>query len=176
MPAQWVSQQPSNRNFLSPVGFKLELDLFPSVDFFCQQCNIPDISSVINEVSTPRRRLPIPSSGGTTFGDFTVTFLVDEDLKNYLSIWNWINDTTLAYDPEPYNKEVEFTTGQLFIMTNQLNPNFYINFNDMFPTSLTTLPLNVTATDVEFLQATVTFKYSFYEFLNPSGNVKYVPT
>ena len=174
MPANCVSQQPSNRNILSPVGFKLELDLFPSVDFFCQQTSIPDISAVVNEVSTPRRRLPIPASGGTSFGDFQVQFLVDEDLKNYLSLWNWINDTTLAYEPDT-EKEVQFASGQLFILTNQLNPNFYINFNDLFPVSLTTLPLNVAATDVEFLQATVTFKYSFYEFLNLQSS-KYVPS
>ena len=174
MPANWVSQQPSNRNFLSPDGFKLELDLFPSVDFFCQQTSIPDISAVVNEVSTPRRRLPIPASGGTSFGDFQVQFLVDEDLINYLSLWNWINDTTLANEPDT-EKEVQFASGQLFILTNQLNPNFYINFNDLFPVSLTTLPLNVAATDVEFLQATVTFKYSFYEFLNLQSS-KYVPS
>ena len=98
MPAEWVSQQLSNRNFLSPVGFKLELDLFPETDFLCQQAAIPDISAVINEVSTPRRRLPIPASGGTTFGDLVVTFLVDEDIKNYIKLWNWINDTTTAFD------------------------------------------------------------------------------
>ena len=174
MPAEWVSQQPSNRNFLSPTGFQLKLDIFPGVDFFCQQASIPDISSVINEVSTPRRRLPIPSSGGTSFGDLQVQFLVDEDIKNYLSLWNWINDTTLAYEPDT-EKEVQFATAQLIILTNQLNPNFYINFNDMFPVSLTTLPLNVGATDIEFLQATVTFKYSFYEFLNMESR-KYVPS
>ena len=174
MPANWVSQQPSNRNLLSPVGFKLELELLPSEDFFCQQTSKPDISAVVNEVSTPRRRLPIPASGGTSFGDFQVQFLVDEDLKNYLSLWNWINDTTLAYEPDT-EKEVQFASGQLFILTNQLNPNFYINFNDLFPVSLTTLPLNVAATDVEFLQATVTFKYSFYEFLNLQSS-KYVPS
>ena len=86
MPAQWVSQQLSNRNFLSPVGFKLELDLFPETDFLCQQAAIPDISAIINEVSTPRRRLPIPASGGTQFGDLVVTFLVDEDIKNYIKL------------------------------------------------------------------------------------------
>jgi len=173
MPAEWVSQQLSNRNFLSPVGFKLELDLFPETDFLCQQASIPDISSVVNEVSTPRRRLPIPSSGGTQFGDLQISFLVDEDLKNYLSLWNWINDTTLAYEPDS-NKEPKFATGQLFVLTNQLNMNFYVNFNDVFPVSLTTLPFNVASTDVEFLQASCTFKYSFYEFLS-NNNVKYVP-
>ena len=94
--------------------------------------------------------------------------------KNYLSLWNWINDTTLAYEPDT-EKEVQFATGNLFILTNQLNPNFYLNFSDLFPVSLTTLPLNVQATDIEFLQATVTFKYSFYEFLNMESR-KYVPS
>ena len=34
MPAEWVSSQPENRNYLSPVGFKMKIEIFPGVDFF----------------------------------------------------------------------------------------------------------------------------------------------
>lgn len=173
MSAQWMAEQPDNRNFLSPVGFKLKIEKFPHCSFFCQAANIPEITGVVNEVSTARRRLPIPAAGGTTFGDLSVQFLVDEDLKNYLSIWNWINDTTLAYEPDDKDDAV-MSNAQLFVLTNQFNTNFVVNFSDLFPVSLSTLPFNAGANDVEYLIGTVTFKYSFYEFLNTSSQ-KYVP-
>ena len=58
MPAQWVSQQPDNRNYLNPVGFKMKLEIFPGVDFFCQTANIPGVTATINEIPTARRALP----------------------------------------------------------------------------------------------------------------------
>ena len=72
MAAEWLSQQPINRNFLQPIGFKLSLEKFPGVDFFCQSASIPDISMPYAEVPTPYRNIPIAGSGGVTFGDFSV--------------------------------------------------------------------------------------------------------
>ena len=53
MAANWYSEQPKNRNFLIPVGFKLDLQLFHGVDFFCQSASIPDISIPFATVDTP---------------------------------------------------------------------------------------------------------------------------
>ena len=43
MAANWYKEQPQNRNFLTPVGFKLDLELFAGVDFFCQSASIPEM-------------------------------------------------------------------------------------------------------------------------------------
>ena len=75
MAANWYSEQPKNRNFLIPVGFKLDLQLFSGVDFFCQSASIPDISMPFAEVQTPFRGVPIAASGGVAFGDLTVRFI-----------------------------------------------------------------------------------------------------
>ena len=55
MPAEWISEQPTNRNFLSPVGFLLDLEIFNGVDFFCQSASIPEIAMPFSEVQTPYR-------------------------------------------------------------------------------------------------------------------------
>ena len=88
MAATWYNEQPKNRNFLIPVGFKLDLQLFHGVDFFCQSASIPDISMPFAEVQTPFRGVPIVASGGVSFGDLSVRFMIDEELKNYYSIHN----------------------------------------------------------------------------------------
>ena len=37
-------KQIANRNYMSPLGFKLILTKTPKVDFLCQSANIPQIS------------------------------------------------------------------------------------------------------------------------------------
>ena len=86
MPAEWYKEQPKNRNFLSPIGFKFNLELFKGVDFFCQSASIPEISMPFAEVPTPFRNIPIAPSGGVTFGDLNIRFIIDEDMENYLAI------------------------------------------------------------------------------------------
>ena len=80
MSAEWYKEQPSNRNFLNPIGYLLKLEKFEGVDFFCQAANVPDVNMPTTEVASPFRNLPIIPGGGVSFGDFSVRFIVDEDL------------------------------------------------------------------------------------------------
>ena len=96
MAANWYKEQPQNRNFLTPVGFKLDLELFAGVDFFCQSASIPEISMSFAQVPTPYRNIPIAGSGGVDFGDLQVRFIIDEDLVNYTSVHNWIRKFGLS--------------------------------------------------------------------------------
>ncbi len=70
--SEWYKEQLTNRNYLSPLGFQLELELFKGVDFFCQAANIPDIQMPVTEVPSRFRDLPIIPGGGVSFGDFQV--------------------------------------------------------------------------------------------------------
>ena len=160
MSAQWYKEQPSNRNFLNPIGFLLKLEKFDGVDFFCQTANIPDVQMPTVEVASPFRNLPIIPGGGVTFGDFSVTFIVDEDLKNYNSIASWIRDNGNA-DQRSRTTEVDdiYTLGQLHIVTNQYNPAFIVEFQNIFPVSLSGLRFDATMSDAEYITAEVVFKH-----------------
>ena len=160
MSAEWYKEQPTNRNFLNPIGFLLKLEKFDGVDFFCQTANIPDVSMPVTEVASRFRNLPIIPGGGVTFGDFSVRFIVDEDLKNYLSVYNWIRDNGNADQNKRDTTENDIYTGaQLHIVTSQYNPAFVVNFVNVFPVSLSSLQFDATMTDVEYLTAEVTFKH-----------------
>ena len=104
--AEWYKEQPSNRNFLNPIGYLLKLEKFEGVDFFCQGANVPDINMPSIEVGSPFRSLPIVPGGGVSFGDFAVRFIVDEDLKNYYSIHKWMRDNgcLLYTSPSPRDR------------------------------------------------------------------------
>ena len=49
--------------------------------------------------------------GGVTFGDFSVRFIVDEDLKNYYSIHSWMRDNGNA------DQMARTTSEQIFTLT-----------------------------------------------------------
>jgi hypothetical protein len=158
--AEWYKEQPKNRNFLNPVGYLLKLDRFEGVDFFCQSANIPDINMPTTEIASPFRNLPIIPGGGVSFGDFVVRFIVDEDLKNYSSIYSWIRDNGNADQMARKTTEQDiYTNAQLHIVTSQYNPAFIIDFRNIFPVSLSNLQFDATITDVEYITAEVTFKH-----------------
>lgn len=165
MAAKWYDNQPANRNFLAPSGFKMNLDIFAGVDFFCQRARVPDISVGNAEVSTRFRGIPIAASGGVKYGDLTLKFIVDEDIKNYLSIWNWINQNNLAEEMDT-KKNPDYSNGQLLILNSNFQPNIIVNFEELFPVDLSELEFDVADQDVEYLTADVTFKFVRYTFNN----------
>jgi len=160
MSAEWYKEQPTNRNFLNPIGYLLKLEKFEGVDFFCQTANVPDVSMPTTEVASPFRNLPIIPGGGVTFGDFSVRFIVDEDLVNYNAVHKWIRDVGNADQMARTTPEADIlTNGQLHIVTSQYNPAFIVEFRDIFPVSLSGLQFDATMTDVEYITAEVVFKH-----------------
>ena len=119
------------------------------------------------------------------FGDFNFRFLVDENLENYLEIYNWIrglgypeslketynwqggNETFIQPDQSQLNL---YSDATLQILTSSNNPNFKIVFQDMFPVELSTLNFDATSEDVAYFTAEATFKYTIYNITDMSGN------
>ena len=162
MAANWYNEQPQNRNFLTPVGFKLDLELFAGVDFFCQSASIPEISMSFAQVPTPYRNIPIAGSGGVTFGDFSVRFIIDEDLKNYKLIHDWIRTYGLSDERLAEGQTDPYSYGNLEILTSHSNVNRIVEFTNLFPISLSGVPFDASVSDVDYLLADVTFKYEKY--------------
>ena len=157
--ANWYDDQLTNRNFLSPIGFLFTLEKAKKVSFLCQRAEIPTIS--LGNVDIPTRGMvPIPVEGNISYGDFSVEFIVDEDLKNYYSIHQWMRDNGNADQMARTTGEDDiYTHAQLHIVTSSYNPAFVVEFRDMFPVSLSNLQFDATITDVEYITAEVTFKH-----------------
>ena len=171
MSADWYKSQLKNRNYLSPLGFKLELELFDGVDFFCQQANIPEITMPVTQVPTRYRSVPIVPGGGVTFGDFSVQFIIDEDLVNYNSIQKWIrrngND---GGDSTIVPGEPEYSNGRLLFTTSNYQVKKAIAYKGVFPISITSVPFDATVTDQEYFTANVVFKYHNYMITDTNFN------
>ena len=168
--------QIQNRNFLSGVAFKFNLTKFPKVDFFSNSARIPELSLELAQQSSYLKNIAVPGER-LTYGDFTLRFLVDENMENYVSVYNWLKglgfpettqqfrDVTTDSKGQRDPKEA-FCDGTLRILNSNYREVGKVKFNDLFPTSLTSLDFDSTATDVQYLTAEATFKYTIYDLEN----------
>ena len=166
------AKQIQNRNFLSGVGFKFNLAKFPKVDFFSNSARIPELNLELARQASYLKNIDIPGER-LTYGDFTLRFLVDENMENYISVYNWLKglgfpestqefrDLTTDKDGIRDPKEA-FCDGTLRILNSNYREVAKVKFKDLFPTSLTSLDFDATNTDVQFFTAEATFKYTIY--------------
>mgnify|MGYP001335917834 FL=1 len=169
-------KQVGNRNFLSGVAFKFNLTKFPKVDFFSNSARIPELTLELAQQSSYLKNISVPGER-LTFGDFTLRFLVDENMENYLSVYGWLKglgfpesgkqfkDITTDSDGIRDPKEA-FCDGTLSIQNSNYREVAKVKFNDLFPISLTSLDFDATATDVQYLTAEATFKYTIYDLVS----------
>lgn len=169
-----VTNTPTNRNFLASSNFRMVLQRAPSLNFYLQNATIPGLSfqGGIN-METPFVKIPLPGDH-LSYLPLTVSFMVDEDMKNYMEIWNWIigiagpssidpsllsgRSNSLVADPNiTIRSDIK-----LMILSSAKNPNLEVTFHDAFPAALGDLTFSTTASDLDYLQTSVTFDYIRY--------------
>ena len=177
--ARIYENQIENRNFLSPIGFKFTLSKIPKATFFSNSSRIPEISlgtalqpSYLKDIDVPGDKLQ--------YGEFSLRFLVDENLENYMSVHNWL--TGLGY-PESTkqfkeatttekgqrDQEIIFSDGNLHILNSNFNTTAIVKFSDLFPISLSSLEFEATDTDINYFTADAIFRYTVYNIVKPDG-------
>ena len=171
--------QIENRNFLSPIGFKFTLAKEPKVSFFSNSSRIPDINLGTANQPTYLKDLDVPGDK-LSYGDFSLRFLVDENMENYMAIHNWLTglgypETTQQFkdlitdDDGQRNLKYQFSDGSLHILNSNFRDIAIVKFRDLFPTNLTSLEFEATDTDVNYFTAEVNFKYTVYNILASDG-------
>ena len=177
--------QINNRNYLSPLGFKLIISKIPKVDFLCQAANIPSISMGTAVQPTPLKDIPVPGDK-PVYDDLTVRFIIDENMENYLSLNKWI--TGLGY-PESLKQYqqlsdvgpdlatqdntdprwFEFSDATLQILSSNYQPNISVNFKGCFPVAVSTLEFDSSQRDYSYFTCEATFKYDYYTISDKNG-------
>ena len=177
--ANWQSHQPTNLNYLSPVNFDLVISKLPKTRYFCTGVNIPSVNFSEAIMST---KLAIESAlpgDKITFDPLTVKFVVDEDMKNYQEIFDWIMRLGPGIDSKDFASLVgQVKTGNtvttlgddldmysdatLMVNTSSNNANIEFNFIDCFPTSLGAIDFTTDASDVSYAVCDLTMRYTYY--------------
>tara|TARA_Y100000817_G_C16841232_1_gene538100 strand:+ start:674 stop:1264 length:591 start_codon:yes stop_codon:yes gene_type:complete len=185
-----LNRQPTKLDYTSPTQFRFLINQLPKVQYFTVSANVPGITLGDATYATPLKDIPLPGEK-LTYDDLNITFIVDENLENYIEIHNWLASLGFPKNREQFKthrsatsnlpKATVGTSGDigdvkpitsdspmfsdsvLTVLSNKNNPVVECRFEDCFPTSLSSLDYSQNQTDVEYLTAEVTFKYKIYE-------------
>ena len=189
-------RQPAKLDYASPIQFRFKCSKLPEVEFTCQTANIPGVTLGEGVMPTPLKDIPIPGDK-LSFGSLDINFLVDENLNNYKEIHDWLlgigfpqNHTqfqnlqasgsdrfpgstrstavTGTSTPQPLKEGGIYSDATLTVLNSKNIAKTEIRFQNVYPTSLGSLSYDVKLTDVDYLQAAVSFNYMYYEIVQVS--------
>ena len=181
-------RQPTVFDYSQQSQFKVFMPLFPTTEWFVTRANIPGVSLGQAVQSTPMIDMPIIGDK-LTYDDFYCTFLVDEALKNYTEMHDWLvncgapegrsqflgKDRPDGIPKRPQTQIMDLVLGNipesdrdlysnidLFIMSSKNNPLVKIQMVEAFPISLTNIEYSHQESDVAYAECTVTFAFSYF--------------
>jgi hypothetical protein len=178
----WINSIPTTNDFLRPNAFKFSIKDMPKTSFTCQSANIPDLQ--LGFATQPTPFIDVPTIGDKiNFGEFTIRFIIAEDMSNYLEMYRWL--IALGF-PDNYSQFKTFTNnrpsrfpfvtktsgkeevlaysdGTLTILDSTNTPKVNIIFKDLFPVSLQALDFDIASASVEYFTAIASFKYTIFE-------------
>ena len=185
-----LNRQPSKLDYTSPTQFRFLINQLPKVEYFTVAANIPGITLGSATYATPLKDIPYPGEK-LTYDDLTLTFIVDENLENYIEIHTWLTAIGFPKDRSQFREfrsetsnvktstfgestdigdvgastpeRAMYSDAIMTILSNKNNPVVECRFADVFPISLSGLTYSQNQTDVDYLTATVSFKYQIYE-------------
>ena len=163
-----TDSQPTNLNQLNVVSFDISFSRQPAVQYFCQRITLPTV--VLGETNEPSPFLNLPLEGDTlTFEALSLSFIVDEDLQNYIEIYNWLtalgfpreySQFAILQEPSAASKTLsKYSDLSLVVHTNKSNPNYKIKFTDVFPTSISSIQFDATPTGMDPIVVDATFNF-----------------
>lgn len=167
-----LANQPSNLNFLSPLGFRFTLRRSPTVNFFVTDANIPSFDLGYISAPTPFSNVNIPGDK-PQWGSFRLTFKIDEDFVNYFEIYNWLVKLGFPNNFDQYAAIASAAPGSgqgtvsdatLTILNSSMRPNLEVILHDLFPVSISDANFTTADTTVDYVTATVEFKFTYLSF------------
>ena len=187
-----LNRQPDKLDYSSPTKFRFILNQIPKVQFFVQTANIPGISLGEAVIPTPYKDIPYVGDK-VTYENLSIQFLVDEHLENYIEIHNWmiglgfpksrqqftdfrsttsntsnaasVAQTDIGKVGKPVAERPLYSDATLSVLSNKNNPLVECRFSECFPVSLSGLDYTQQVGDVEYLTASVDFRYKLYEIV-----------
>lgn len=174
-----TTRTPVNKDLLQSTKFRVTFDRLPGMTYFCQTANFPGVSLTEVPRQTPFVDLYVPGEK-LIYDTFNITFLVDEDLRAWTEIHDWIRAITFPTDfkeyldlkrldrgplfRSEYKGKPQYSDGVITLFTNKNNPNFRVKFVDLFPTTLSTILLSSQDSAENIVTADASFRFSYYEY------------
>ena len=154
-------------NYLSPLEFRILVQRLPNVSFFTQRVSIPDISASGIDQATPLNRI-YQQPNSLTYSTLDLNFILDEEMNNYLEMFNWLKGITSPENYEQFNRQKDSEFGlysdiTVTILNSHKNPKIEFTYKNCFPISLSSVQMDTTQPDITYPEATTTFQYDYFD-------------
>lgn len=171
-----LSRTPENPNLLHGNKFQFLFSRIPTVQYFCQKANIPGISSDSIYRNTPFVDLPSPGDK-LKYNDLSIEFMVDEDLKNWIEIHDWMRAMTFPTKYQEYlnlknvpkgviqddDRFHQFSDAALTTLSTSNTATLRFKFINTFPVMLSDIDFDAKKSPEDIVIASATFRYSYYD-------------
>lgn len=157
--------QPATNNNLTNNKFKFVMTRCPTMTYFCQRANVPSIGFGTS-IQSNSTGITIKRPGTSyVYEDLQIGFAVDENMKNWLEIHNWIRDLGISYrgSTEVLTENQKIATAYLLVLNSAYRPLLCFKFKNVYPTFLSGIDFDSSAQDTETIIANATFSYTHYE-------------
>ena len=178
----YTESRPTTYDYLRPNAFRFSIKELPHISYTCQSANLPALTLGFAQQPTPF--LDINTIGDKMqFGDFTIRFIISEDMSNYTELFNWL--VALGF-PREYNQYSNFIGQRMnkfpYVRTDRGNsdvlaysdatltildsmnvPKIDVAFSDLFPVSLEALDFDLTSATVDYFVGIASFRYKTFE-------------
>ena len=155
---------PESHNALLVNYFQFSLKRIPNIVYFCQTANLPGMK--FGETEQPTifgHPIKVPV-GAIRFDPLVIGFKVDENLKNWLEIHNWMKDNSNYFgDDMKNNYSDQASDADLLISNSTYKPKIKVSFRRLFPIELSQIQFNTITPDSMEANATVTFTFTDYK-------------
>ena len=163
-----------NPNTLQSNSFAMAVSKLPSLSPFVNGVSLPGMVMGEVQLGTPFADRRVPGDK-LIFAVLTISFLVDEDMQNWMECYDWM--TSLGY-PESFaqygaiNRIADkrsslsgndvYSDGTLITHNNSGKAIKKVEFVDLFPIALGEIPLSTGDTAGDPIISTIDLQYTYY--------------
>lgn len=153
-------------NLFQPNNYILVFDRVKEVEYSLTNTIIPSLSISTIEIPSPVLTYSMPADQ-LMYGGWSASFMVDQDMKNYLELFYWMRDMTeLRRDKHPQDM-TSFTSNATLTLFRDCSNDaiMHIDFYDIFPQSISEIQLSPVMTDPVI--CSVSFEFSYLSLRKP---------
>lgn len=152
------------KNIFNPSRGQLVIPGAKDLEYNLKQFTIPSITMSQIEVPTPFHDMK-DQGDKAQFQTLSLTFNIDERLKNYMQIYKWIRGTAQPTGFQEYNRKFEDI--KIIMYDSQYIEIGTITVIDQFPVSLSEVEIGFEEPSTEPRVATAEFEYLYYDINFP---------
>jgi hypothetical protein len=126
---------------------------------------------ILNPSEVPFRKIQgVPIVGGSlTFNELSVTIILDEDMTAYDEMYQWIrrvvDEVPVSALDRTSSQAPTYSDITLSILSSQNNVTKQVKYLECCPTALGDIQFESTASGTEFITFTVSFRFTYFEFV-----------